>query len=321
MHALARQARHPRVAGRRPSEVGLVFDHDDRCLGKSALHRIEEMELCLERVAARLGRIEEKEDRIRNVGQGRDGLSLEPVAVLHRAVQEAWRVEDLVPIRADLDMAQVNPLGRERVRGDLRPARGHGTDERTLPDVRVAGDDHGPGSRVDGRNQTEFLPRGDEGIEVLGNLADNRREPSVGSFPEWRQLLRLRRTDPAEVLPGYVVRFPRGPLHRAEVLLQVVPIREGIDELPVEGREAVEAREASDGPPKGRSDRCAGHADAGRREVPGPRDAVLPLRRRLGRPCEGDIKHILPGRDGRQIEHGRANRCSGIRMAVRGRTG
>src|SRR5205823_7176803 len=159
-HTLPAERGNPWMSVRRASEVRLVLDDDDGHGWKEGADFLEQTPLVLERISTRFRGIEEKEDRVREVGEGRDSLPLEAISFLHRTIEKARRVEHLESMARALHMAQRHLLRGEGIVRDLGSARGHGTPQGALPDVRRSRDDDRRQVGVDLRES----PEGSAGI-------------------------------------------------------------------------------------------------------------------------------------------------------------
>src|SRR2546422_10955605 len=100
------------------------------------------------------------------------------------------------------------------------------------------------------------------------------------------------------------------------MLFQLAQVDEHIDELAVEWREPVETREAFHVSTQRRLDRLPRAAHPNDREVPRPPHPVRSRGRRLGGPPERLVQEGLGHQDRGQLEHGRSNHASGIRLWV-----
>ena len=99
--------------------VDLVDDDDELLVGKQWLDGPEQADLLLEGIAALLGDVDEVQDRAREVGQGRDGLHLDGVALLEGVVEDAGGVDDLPPQVAVVAVADEERFGGEGVGLDV----------------------------------------------------------------------------------------------------------------------------------------------------------------------------------------------------------
>src|SRR3989442_3943838 len=178
--------------------------------------------------------------------QGCNRLSLHLVALRHRPIEDPRGVEDLIAHGPPVEMPERYALRRERILRDLRTACRRRADERTLADVRIAGNDDRRDGRIDLRNAPERATGLDERLEVRRDLLHERREPTVRLPAEIRNSRARRLADPTAVLSGDLARFVAGPAGGREMLLQLAAVHEHIDELAIEGGQSVQAREAGD---------------------------------------------------------------------------
>src|SRR2546426_11629855 len=118
------------------------------------------------------------------------------------------------------------------------------------------------------------------------------------------------------MLPGDVPDLVGRPVEGGEMLLQSAQVQEDVDELAVECWKAVETRETFHVSAQCRLDGLPGTADASDREVPRPPHPVWSRGRRLGGPAERLVQEGLGRQDRGQLEHGRSNPASGIRLWV-----
>ena len=103
--------------------VDLVDDDDELLVGEQGLDGLEQTDLLLEGIAALLGDVDEVQDRAREVGQGRDGLHLDGVALLEGVVEDAGGVDDLPPQVAVVAVADEEGLGGEGIGLDVCACR------------------------------------------------------------------------------------------------------------------------------------------------------------------------------------------------------
>ena len=99
--------------------VNLVDNDDELLVGKQGLDGLEQTDLLLEGIPALLGDVDEVQDRAREVGQGRDGLHLDGVALLEGVVEDAGSVDDLPPQVAVVAVADEEGFGGEGIGLDV----------------------------------------------------------------------------------------------------------------------------------------------------------------------------------------------------------
>src|SRR2546427_10006686 len=133
VHPVTGQGRDRAGLHRRRSEVRLVRDDENRDLREQSLDLPEKSSLIDERIAAYLGRVEEEQHAVRHMGQRRDRLPFHHVPFLHRTIEQAWWVTDLIAVHAPVDVAERHTFRREGIVCDLGPTGGDGADERALP--------------------------------------------------------------------------------------------------------------------------------------------------------------------------------------------
>src|SRR5207249_1354269 len=113
--------------------------------------------------------------------EGRDGLSLHLVPLVHRPVEEARGIEDLVAVYAAVKVAERHPFRREGVVRHLRTAARGRAHERALADVRVARDHDRRNRRVNLWDSPQSDSSVDQGVDSI-----------VGPAPRTRATARFR---------------------------------------------------------------------------------------------------------------------------------
>jgi len=213
-------------------------------------------------------------------------LPFDLVALLHGSVQEPRRVEDLEPPVAALEVPDAHALRGERIRCDLGLPRGDRPDQGALPHVRISGDHDRGQLRVEARDLPERDAGLHQGVQVPGHLADDGREAADGLLAEALHLLDRGAADAPRVLSGKVLGLARRPVDGSQVLAELVPVHQEVDELTVERRELLQGREALHVSVEGALEGLSRGLHLGNGEVPRAVRAVAALRGRLGRPAQ-----------------------------------
>src|SRR5207245_11583478 len=140
---------------------------------------------------------------------------------------------------------------RERIRRDLGTTGGNRADEGTLTDVRIAGHDDRRHGRIDLRDAPERAPGLDEGVQVRRDLRHERGETAVRLSAQAPNRGAGGPADPTAGFAGDLAGPVRGPSRGREMLLELATVHEGVDQLPVEGRQSVRARQPGEVPAPG----------------------------------------------------------------------
>lgn len=88
----------------------------------------------------------------------RDTLHLNGVHVFEGMVKDSGSIDHLPPHIPVIEVTDEEGLGGESIRLDIDVRTGDFVDEGGFADVRVAADEEGAGSRVDGRKTRNVLP-------------------------------------------------------------------------------------------------------------------------------------------------------------------
>src|SRR5438093_4937450 len=112
-HARPGQCRHPKLLRTWAFEVALRCRDDNWHVREQRPDFVEEPTLVVQRIAAGFRNVQEKQNAIREMGEGRDGLSLHLVPLVHRPVEKARGIEDLVAVYAAVKVAERHPFRRE----------------------------------------------------------------------------------------------------------------------------------------------------------------------------------------------------------------
>src|SRR2546428_11572686 len=181
------------------------------------------------------------------MGEGGDRLPLHGVPLVHGAVEEPRRIEDLEAGVADVEVPDENALRRERVRSDPRARGAHPPDERALPHVRISRDDDRRSLRIDVREFLQRAPGLLEAFKVRRYLVDDGGE-APECFPADRSdsSRSMGGLNPAGEPARELEDLLPAPINAGEVLPQGRNADRRLDELAIERRGAVERREALD---------------------------------------------------------------------------
>src|SRR2546421_706775 len=158
--------------------------------------------------------------------EGRDGLSLHLVPLVHRPVEKARGIEDLVAVYAAVKVAERHPFRREGVVRHLRTAARGRSHERALADVRVARDHDRRNRRVNLWDSPQSDSSVDQGVEVGRDLIHDGRETTVRLAPQFADRVPLGAADPPAVVAGDVSDLVGSPVERGEMLFQSAQVEE-----------------------------------------------------------------------------------------------
>eukprot|EP00760_Papus_ankaliazontas_P018925 PhM_4_TR17767/c0_g1_i1/m.843 len=146
---LLHELRLLRVEVLQTAQIALVKHNHDGLSGEERLDVAEERDLRLDGVAARTAQVHEVHDRRLEVGQRRDGLHLDDVALVEAVVEDTGRVDDLPRQVLVVGVANVERLRREGVRLHLNVRARDLVDEARLTHGREATHEHRAGVGVD----------------------------------------------------------------------------------------------------------------------------------------------------------------------------
>lgn len=266
-----------------PGKIDLVDDDEGKLVGEQGLavgllviaqyrqgfrnvHRVEQGNLCRDRVTALLGKIHEVHDGSAQVSNGANRLMLNGVHLLKGVVEDTRSINGLESQHLVVEMSDEQALGCESIGLDIDIRPGDTLQERRLSDVGVTADHQCAGVGVNGWETSQMLSdllQVDEG--VLETLADGGHATKGGAL----EVLALEQTLAAQkiskvaksqICDKYAPIFDKSDIVTSDSLNQrlgsveltkgnpeVVGIVESVEEIAMERVNVLEARETVDG--------------------------------------------------------------------------
>ena len=154
------------------------------------------------------------------------------------------RVDHLVAVLLEREMADEDALGGERVLGDLGLRAGDPGHEARLAHVRVAGD-HDGRLVLDVGQVLQLVARVVQEPQVPVDVVDDGGHAGERLLTDFHRVRVL--ADDADVLAGDLLRLVRRPLQRCERHLDLVDAGQDVGDLAVEGPDLVHAGPAFGG--------------------------------------------------------------------------